>query len=92
MANTKSARKRVRTNERNRLRNRKARTQLRSQVRSFREAVKAGDVETAGELLRAAHAAIDRTAKKGIIHDRTASRYKSRLAQAHRRLSAAQQG
>ena len=70
--------------------NRKARSSLRTDVKAFRAAVAAGDAEKAGELLRVAHAAIDRTAKKGIIHDRTASRYKSRLAQAHRRLTAAQ--
>ncbi len=32
-------------------------------------------------------AEIDRTAKKGIIHERTASRYKSRLAKAHQRMA-----
>jgi len=92
MANTKSARKRVRTTERNRLRNKDARTALRSQVKIFRAAITAGDLEKAGELLRSTHAAIDKTAKKGVIHDRTASRYKSRLAQAFRGLSLAQQG
>ena len=92
MANTKSARKRVRTTERNRQRNKDARSALRSQVKDFRAAITAGDLEKAGELLRLAHAAIDKTAKKGVIHDRTASRYKSRLALAHRRLSVAPQG
>lgn len=92
MANTKSARKRVLTTERNRQRNRQARSVLRTQVKKFREAVGAGDAEAAAALLRAAHAVIDKTAKKGIIHDRAASRYKSRLALAHRRLVAAQQG
>lgn len=91
MANTKSARKRILTTERNRQRNRRARSVLRSQVKKFRAAVEAGDVEAATTALREAHSVIDKTAKKGVIHDRTASRYKARLAQAHRRLSAAQQ-
>ena len=92
MANTKSARKRVRTTERNRLRNKDARSALRSHVRTFRDSVTAGDVEKATELLRSAHAAIDTTAKKGVIHAKTASRYKSRLALAYKRLSEAPQG
>ena len=91
MANTKSARKRVLTTQRNRQRNRAGKSLLRSQVKKFRSAVQSGDVAMAGELLREAHATIDKTAKKGIIHERTASRYKSRLALAHRRLAAAQE-
>ena len=42
--------------------------------------------ETAGALLKAAHAVIDKTRKKGVIHANTASRYKSRLSRAHRRM------
>ena len=88
MANSKSAVKRVRTHERNRQRNQAVRTLLRSEVKKFRAAVSAGDVEAAAGLLVSAHSTIDRTARKGVIHDRTASRYKSRLARAHDRLVA----
>ena len=89
MANIKSAQKRVLVTERNRVRNRAARTVLRTQVKKFREAVEAGDRAAAGALLSEAHATIDRTAKKGVIHSRTANRYKSRLALAHARLLSA---
>lgn len=86
MANIKSAIKRIRTAERNRLRNRTARTSLRTQIKKLRAAFESGDATAAGQVLRDTHAAIDRTARKGIIHARTASRYKSRLALAHGRL------
>ena len=89
MANTKSAQKRIRTSERNRLRNRAVRSALRTSVKKFREAVEAGDLATATRLLRDAHSEIDRSAKKGVVQRRTASRTKSRLALAHARLSAA---
>ena len=88
MANIKSAKKRVLVAERNRARNKTARTLLRTQVKKFREAVAAGEKSAAAKLLRAAHAVIDRTARKGVIHARTANRYKSRLALANARLHA----
>ena len=87
MANTKSARKRIRIHERNRARNRAARSALRTQVKKFRASLEVGDPTAAEAQLRAAHASIDRTARKGIIHERTASRYKSRLAKAHQRMA-----
>lgn len=89
MANSKSAAKRVRTAERNRQRNVAARTELRSQVKKFRQAVAAGDVAEATRLLTTAHSTIDRSAKKGVLKNGTADRYKSRLARAHAKLQAA---
>jgi small subunit ribosomal protein S20 len=89
VANIKSSVKRIRVSERNRIKNRAVRSALRTEVKRFRAAVESGDAKVAGELLSRAHAAIDRSAKKGVIHGRTADRYKSRLAQAHRRLTAA---
>jgi small subunit ribosomal protein S20 len=89
MANTKSAQKRIRTSERNRLRNRAVRSALRTSVKKFREAVDAGDLTSATKLLREAHAEIDRSAKKSVVHRRTAARSKSRLALAHAKLASA---
>ena len=88
MANNKSAVKRVKTHERNRMRNRVARTSLRSQIKRFRTAVASGDAAAAASELKAAHSLIDVTAKKVIIHSKTASRYKSRLSLACDRMSA----
>ena len=43
MANIKSQKKRIRTNERARLRNQAIKSALRTDIRSFREAAEAGD-------------------------------------------------
>lgn len=87
MANTRSARKRAQTHARNRDRNRTVRAQLRTEVKRFRSAVASGDAEVASALLRRAHSIIDRTAKLGVIHSGTASRYKSRLSRARDRMA-----
>lgn len=86
MANSKSAKKRVRVNERNRLRNRTVRTALRTNVKKYRALIAAGDAEAAASMLPTIHSIIDRTAKKGVIKENAARRYKSRLTLAHRRL------
>ena len=84
MANTKSAQKRIRQNERRRERNRAAKSRMRSAVKSVRNALESGDVETAEEQLPRAIEVIDRTAGKGMIHRNTAARTKSRLVKAVR--------
>ena len=82
MANTKSARKRIRQNERRRLRNRGIRSQVRSAVKIARA--------TEGPEMRASVAeairSLDRAVSKGVVHRNTAARKKSALA---RRLAAA---
>lgn len=82
MANTKSAEKRIRQNEKRRQRNRANRTRMRKAVRTLREAVEAGDASQAKELLPGTLQLIDKTAQKGVIHDNAAARYKSRLTKA----------
>jgi len=89
MANNKSAKKRVLVAERNRLRNRTVRTALRTQVKKYRSAVAEGDAAEVARLLPEVHAIIDKSAKKGVIHENTARRYKSRLALAQRRMAGA---
>jgi small subunit ribosomal protein S20 len=80
MANTKSAEKRNRQNEKARERNRAHRSALRTAIKKLRSALTSGDAGQAKELLPATLGLIDKTAQKGVIHDNTASRYKSRLA------------
>ena len=82
MANTKSALKRIRQNERRRQRNRAIRSQLRSVVKTARAAE--GPPRTAAVL--EAIRALDRAVSRGVIHRNTAARKKSSLA---RRLAAA---
>jgi small subunit ribosomal protein S20 len=82
MANSKSAVKRIRQNEVRRQRNRSYRTRMRTAIRKLRTAMTEGDAAKAQELLDPTLVLIDKTASKGIIHDNTAARYKSRLTRA----------
>lgn len=79
MANIKSAIKRNRQNEKRRLRNK----QVISQMRTYtKRAVAAAGSDDEAESLRLATKYIDKAASKGVIHDNTAARKKSRLAKA----------
>jgi small subunit ribosomal protein S20 len=80
MANTKSAEKRIRQNAAARERNRAHRSRLRTAIKRLRTAVAAGDAGQASDLLPTTLSVIDATAQKRVIHPKTASRYKSRLA------------
>ncbi len=82
MANTKSAEKRHRQNLEHRQRNRGQRSRMRTAVKKLRAAVAAGEAAAAAELLPETLRVIDKTAQKGVIHDNTASRTKSRLTRA----------
>jgi small subunit ribosomal protein S20 len=88
MANSKSALKRIRQNEKRRERNRAARTRMRSAVKQVRRALEAGDVEKAEQLLPEAIRILDVTARKNVVHANTVARSKSRLIQAVRRAKA----
>jgi small subunit ribosomal protein S20 len=85
LANTASALKRMRQNERRRLRNRVVRSRVRTAVKTARTALGTTATE-AGTLVGDAIRALDKAVTKGIIHRNTAARKKSALA---RRLSAA---
>lgn len=74
MANTKSAAKRARQNVRRTLRNRSAITRLRSMQKRTRSAAQPDPNE-----VRSLISAIDKAAKRGIIHRNAAQRRKSRL-------------
>lgn len=80
MANIKSQKKRIRTNEKARLRNKAVKSALRTHVRKFREAVEAGDTAKAQELARVASRALDKAASKGVIHRNQAANRKSAIA------------
>lgn len=78
MPNIKSAKKRVKTNARDEQRNRAAKSTLRSALKNTNDAVSGKD-EKAGEQVRTTQSLIARTAKRGIIHKKKASRLQSRL-------------
>jgi small subunit ribosomal protein S20 len=73
-----SALKAQRQNLKQRARNRKNISQLKTQVKKLRSAVATGSGDAAA-LLNETVSVIDRAAKKGVIHDNAASRFKSRL-------------
>lgn len=79
MANTKSASKRARQTVGRTLRNRTVRTRLRSLAKRV---VASAKTETAAADVRSLVSALDKAAKRGIIHPNTASRRKSRLNKA----------
>jgi small subunit ribosomal protein S20 len=68
--------------------NRANRTQVRTMIKRFRTALTAGDATAAGNLLQPTLSAIDRAITKGVLHENTANRYKSRLHVAYNGLKA----
>ncbi|HWB97744.1 MAG TPA: 30S ribosomal protein S20 [Bryobacteraceae bacterium] len=87
MANTFSAIKRVRQDERRTAYNRQSKTRLRHQIRAMRRVIASKDANAALGLLSKTFSIIDRSAKIGIIKKNTAARYKSKL---HLRVKALQ--
>ena len=86
MANIKSQKKRILTNETARLRNQSVKSALRTAVRGFREAIDSGEKEKAAELLATTSRKLDKAASKGVIHKNQAANKKSALAQALHKL------
>jgi small subunit ribosomal protein S20 len=79
MANTTSAKKAARKAARRTEINKARRTRLKSELRKVEEAIASGNKTTALAALAAAEPILVRTAQKGVIHKRTASRKVSRL-------------
>ena len=83
-----SALKQMRQGVRHRDRNRRNVSQLKGRIKKLRAALSAGKADEARKLLDEMASQIDRAAKKGIIHDNAAARYKSRLSRRFNALSA----
>ena len=81
MANHASALKRARQNEIRMARNRATRTRVKHMVKTVRQQVAAKSTDAARVQLNDAKAMIDKAAKKGVIHKKTAARKISRLTQ-----------
>jgi small subunit ribosomal protein S20 len=79
MPNHKSAEKRDRQIKRRTVVNRANRSQMRTELKKLRVAIESGKKDDAVALLPKIISVIDRSIKKGIIHDNAGSRYKSRL-------------
>lgn len=80
MANHFSALKRARQTERRTARNRANTSRLRGALRELRETIAKGDKQAAEQIYRQTVSALDKAIQKGTLHEKTASRYKSRLS------------
>lgn len=78
----KSGIKRVEIAERNRQRNVAVKSAVKTRIKRVNEAMAGDDQALTADLLKVAISAIDRAARKGILHPNTAARRKSRLVKA----------
>jgi len=89
MANSRSARKRVRKTITETARNRVIRTRVKSYRKKVTTAIEAGDAGAAKEALHKFTSVVDKAASKHVVHKNSASRQKSELGQRVRALTAA---
>lgn len=80
MANTDSARKRIRQTEKRTARNRARKSRMRTFLRKVEQAIASGDKTAAQDAFKAAQPELHRAATKGVIHDNAVARKLSRLS------------
>ena len=87
MANSKSAEKRINTNERNRLRNRFYKSSVRTSIKAFFKDLEIykisqspEDKEKVQKILSLIYSLIDKGTKKHVFHKNAAARKKAKLA------------
>lgn len=80
MANIKSQKKRIITNEQARVANKAKKSRIATEIRKFREQIKANDLTAAEATLREVVSLIDRARLDNVYHANTASRKKAGLA------------
>ena len=86
MANSISAKKRIRQNERRRTQNRARKSAVKTKTKRFLEAVRVGQLDEAQQMFADVQTELDQVGAKGTLHKNTVARRKSRLA---KRLNAA---
>ena len=77
MANIKSQKKRILTNEKATQRNKAVRSSVKTAIRRVHEAVAAGDKDAAMVAAEAASRSLDKAASKGVLHKNQAANRKS---------------
>jgi ribosomal protein S20 len=87
VANIKSQKKRILTNEKARLRNNAIKSELKTATRRVKEAVEAQNKEAAEEALRFVSRKLDKAVSKGVLHKKNAANKKSGLAHLVNKLS-----
>lgn len=80
MANTESAKKRIRQNGKRRAINRWRKDEIKNAIKAFEATLKSGDKAQMQEALSKCFKQLDTVAAKGTIHKNMASRKKARLA------------
>ena len=89
MANTPSARKRIRQTEKRTVRNVARKSRMRTFLKKVEAAIAGGDKEQAVAALRAAQPELQRAAGKGVVHANTVARKLSRLSARVKAIAAA---
>lgn len=79
LANTKSAKKRIRQNEKRRTRNRDVMSRTKTYLKRARVVIDEGDATASREAVDLAISELDRAVSKGVLHANSAARRKSRL-------------
>jgi small subunit ribosomal protein S20 len=88
VANIKSQKKRILTNEKRRVRNKTVRSEMKTRVKNAVQAAETGAEDSPAQL-RLAIKRIDMAAAKGVIHKNQAARRKSRLEKRINKLTSA---
>ncbi|MBN2135097.1 MAG: 30S ribosomal protein S20 [Acidobacteria bacterium] len=88
MPHQKSAKKKMRHDEKRRLINRDNKGKVRTQVKKIRKAIAEKDFEAATSMLNESLAIIDKGIKHGVLHTKTADRLKSKITKAYNKLAA----
>jgi len=80
VANIKSQKKRILTNEKARMRNNSVKSELKTAIRSVDAAVKASDKDAAVAAVATASRKLDKAVSKGVIHKNNAANRKSAIS------------
>jgi small subunit ribosomal protein S20 len=80
VANIKSQKKRILTNEKARLRNNAVKSELKSAIRAVNTAVESADKEAATTALVSASRKLDKAVSKGVLHKNNAANRKSAIS------------
>ena len=80
MANIKSQKKRILTNEKARLRNNAVKSELKTAIRAVNAAVESADKDAATTALVSASRKLDKAVSKGVLHKNNAANRKSAIS------------
>lgn len=80
MANIKSQKKRILTNEKARQRNNSVKSELKTAIRAVNTAVDGADKDAAATALQAASRKLDKAVSKGVLHKNNAANRKSAIS------------